>query len=768
MAIAYYLLKVTIISGLLFGYYHLALKDKVFHQWNRFYLLASVILSLTMPLISFTIHTSGPKENKIITALQVVSGADEMVAGYRPEAASIITPESILSFCFIVVSVIMIGVLLMAVTRIIGITRRYEMIRLDDIHFLNTREPGTPFSFFKYIFWNNDIDISTPNGKRIFEHEMVHVREYHSHDKIFLQLVLVAGWINPFFWMIRSELQMIHEFIADKKSIGEKDSAAFAELILQTTYPQYNYLLSNSFFQNSIKRRLTMINKSKHPGMNYLSRISALVMAACILLAFTLKPKKVVFNNAPINLEKKITVVIDAGHGGEDNGSHAGALLEKDINLQIASQVKSLNNSPNIEVILTRESDVFMNVREKLDFSIHHNADLFISIHVNAAPPVKENGVAMENSKSGFDAYISKSNTTLTEINMRLATILLQNMSKFYSTNNEINKRDRVWVLDENPVPAAILECGYITNDKDRAFMTNAANQKQIAENILKSIEQYFSTDVSVTNLPADREKYTIQTTTDTVPKKTTPAKKTATAFEKTVTPVSPTIAPTKVTPAEAAKTVSPAVSPTNISTVEPTTPANPTVSPTNVTVEPKKITLAKATGGTVSPTKVSTTNVSTSVSTNVAVESDINTSVNNNTQSNVSTSINNEVNTVNSTSIKNHQSAKTITSKNTTNSQSTNVNSDHQGVISVSSTSPGSQIQIKANQGNTGDSSLQLKITGPEPLFVLDKIVTKRSLLFMMDPKKISSIEVIKGFQATKEYGENGKNGVVRITTKK
>ncbi len=185
----------------------------------------------------------------------------------------------------------MMGVLLTAIARIISITRKYEMLRLDDIHFLNTHEPGTPFSFFKYIFWNEDIDINSPNGKRIFEHEMVHVREQHSLDKIFLQFILVTGWINPFFWLIRSELHMIHEFIADRKSIGEKDSIAFAELILQSTYPKYNHLLSNPFFQNSIKRRLSMINKSKHPGMNYLSRISALVIATCILLAFTLKPK---------------------------------------------------------------------------------------------------------------------------------------------------------------------------------------------------------------------------------------------------------------------------------------------------------------------------------------------------------------------------------------------------------------------------------------------------------------------------------------------
>jgi N-acetylmuramoyl-L-alanine amidase len=618
IAIAYYLLKVTIISGLLFGFYHLALKDKVFHQWNRFYLLATVILSLVMPLVSFTFQTSGQQESGIITALQVVSGTDELVSGYKPEPSSFITTESLLTLCYLLVSLVMMGVLLMAITRIISITRKYKMLRLDDIYFLNTHEPGTPFSFFKYIFWNEDIDINSPSGRRIFEHEMVHVREHHSLDKIFLQFILVTGWINPFFWLIRSELNMIHEFIADRKSIGEKNSIAFAELILQSTYPKYNHLLSNPFFQNSIKRRLSMINKSKHPGMNYLSRISALVIATCILLAFTLKPKATA---VPITMTKKITVVIDASHGGTDNGSVGGILLEKDISLQIASQVKSLNRSPNIEVILTRETDIFMNVREKLDFSINHNADLFISIHVNAAPPVHENGVSMGNSKSGFDVYISKNNTTLTENNLRLATILLQNMSNYYSTNSKINIRDRgTWVLDRNNVPGAILECGYITNPQDRDFISNPANQKTIAENILRSVEQYFSGDVIL-----NKE-------VDTLPGK--------------------------------------------------------------------------------------------------------------------------------STSDKNPASAKTISSKNTSN--------HHQGVISVSSTSPGGQIQVRANQGNAGDSSLQVKITGPEPLYVVDGTVTAKNLINNIDPNKISSIDILKGDAAVKEYGENGKNGVVRITTKK
>ena len=732
IALAYYLLKVIIISGLLFGYYHLALKDKVFHQWNRFYLLASVVFSLTMPLVSFSILTSGQKESRIINALQVVSGTDELVAGYSPSPTSLITTESILSIGFILVSIAMMGILFMAILRIIGMGRKYGIKRLDDIYFINTHEPGTPFSFFKYIFWNEDIDIHTPNGKRIFEHEMVHVREYHSWDKIFLQFILVMGWINPFFWLIRSEIHMIHEFIADKKSIGEKDSTAFAELILQTTYPKYNHLISNPFFQNAIKRRLTMITKSKNPGMNYLSRISALIIATFILLAFTLKPKLI---STPALPDKKITVVIDAGHGGTDNGAMGGDLLEKNLNLQISKMVKEVNKNPNVEILLTRESDRTLQLQERIQLVADKKADLFISIHTSASAEKDHSG---QESASGMEVFIANNNPVLAEQNIRLAAILLQNLSTVYKTDGTAKKSEKgIYVLDKNTVPGVILECGYISSSKDRGFMSNSSSQKLIAENILKSIEQYFSASVQVNNELSNL---------DTLPKEAVPVKKDATSAIKPAKPASPATAPAKVTSAVVV------------------TPASPTAAPTKVTSE--NVATPVTTPG--SPTKTSPAKATSYVNTNVVVESNIKTSISNNVQSNISTTVSSNVNSTVNTTSANHQSATVSSVTNAHAGQSVNISSNQQNaVVNISSTTPGSQVRISTNQGSTGDSSIQLKITGPEPLYIIDGVVTSKSVISNLDPNKIASIDVLKGANATKLYGESGKNGVVKITTK-
>ena len=136
---------------------------------------------------------------------------------------------------------------------------------VEGINFINTNAKGTPFSFFNNIFWNDKIDISTSTGKQIFQHEVAHVQEKHSYDKIFINIILIFFWCNPFFWLIRKELNMIHEFIADKKALEDSDTAAFAAMILQATYPQQQFSITNNFFHSPLKRRLIMFTKNKNP-----------------------------------------------------------------------------------------------------------------------------------------------------------------------------------------------------------------------------------------------------------------------------------------------------------------------------------------------------------------------------------------------------------------------------------------------------------------------------------------------------------------------
>jgi TonB-dependent SusC/RagA subfamily outer membrane receptor len=492
IALSYYLLKVIFCSGILYGYYHLALRNKIFHEWNRFYLLAIIPISILLPLLDINVIAPEESSSKILTAMKIVAEADDHLFNEAPGSGWHLSTELLIGSVYTIVSAVILAMFITGLFKIAAMVKKYNHIHLGEILFLNTREQGTPFSFFKYLFWNEEISPDSENGKRIMEHELVHIREKHSWDKIFVHLSLVFFWANPFFWLARKELAMIHEFIADRKTIGNGDVKAFAKLILEASFPQHASLLTNSFFQSSIKRRISMITK-KHQQFSYLSRLMMIPVIFILVFSFAVKANNMLNNpkSTPAILEKKYTVVVDAGHGGSDDGAVAGLVKEKDLALSMALLIKSLSNNPNINIVLTRSTDVLQPIKDKTVLAEQANADLFVSLHVNSAKSPDS---------SGMMTFISARNTDFHEENVRFASLLLSNLSGVYKTDPTIRQRTTqgIWVLDANKCPAAIIECGYVSNPTDRSFISKNENQKKIAEQILRSIEEYFSTNVKV------------------------------------------------------------------------------------------------------------------------------------------------------------------------------------------------------------------------------------------------------------------------------
>ncbi|HEU5364886.1 MAG TPA: N-acetylmuramoyl-L-alanine amidase, partial [Hanamia sp.] len=345
----------------------------------------------------------------------------------------------------------------------------------------------------------------------IFNHEIAHVKEKHSYDKIFLNLVLIFFWINPFFWLMRKELYMIHEFVADKEALEDSDINAFAEMILQTVYPGQNFSITNSFFYSPLKRRIMMLTKNKNPKVSYLSRLLVLPLAAIVFFAFTLK----VHSTDQINSYhgKTITVVIDAGHGGNDNGATINGLNEKDITLSIAKKIAALNSNDRIKILLSREDDQTISVKDRVLFAKEKKADLFISLHLNAAA---------NKQLDGFSVLIDKENSPE---NILLGSALIDELKKSYQTDEKIGvRKNGIWVLDENVCPAALIECGFLSNPTDEAFITDKDNQQKIATNILNAIENYATqnyekgTTGTISNEEADKPVLNLNHDQDTVP----------------------------------------------------------------------------------------------------------------------------------------------------------------------------------------------------------------------------------------------------------
>lgn len=523
IAVADFLIKVIICSGLLTGFYWIALRNKLFHQWNRYYLIAVVAVSLCIPFIKITLTQTATTSPVTYQALQTVTTNEAWIEDSQiaqENGKTFFTSENIVLLLYALISLLVLLMTIAALLKIGRLLKANQKWKIDSLTFVETDAKGTPFSFFRFLFWNNAIDFHSEKGQQIFAHELIHVEEKHSADKLLMQLVLIVFWINPFFWLIRKELTMIHEFIADQKSVKNHDTASFAAMILASVYPTVNFPMTNSFFYSPIKRRLLMLSKLQNPKVSYFSRLLLLPLLTLIFFAFVLKTKTVTKQEAISNLDKQIIVVIDAGHGfknGSPDGAHIfNGLSEDEISLAISKKIGELNTDKNLKLIFTRTGKDFVGLHERGDFAIANKADLFVSIHANFAPQLREGNKYVENPDNGFESYVVRDGLPFVAESKRLAAMIVNEMQGIITVKEPaIRQRQQgIWVLQSTNCPAVLLECGFISNKKDAEFLSDEKNQEKMAEAILRGIKKYVS-----------GEKFTIQENVTVAKKDTTPEK---------------------------------------------------------------------------------------------------------------------------------------------------------------------------------------------------------------------------------------------------
>jgi hypothetical protein len=296
-SLLYYLLQVIVASGILYGYYHLALRNKKFHRYNRFYLLAATVISVTIPFLNIPVYFSPSETDSsfVLQTLTVISsgGAEVPTVTIVPETHINWFSWENLSFLFyiLIASLVLIRIIF-SLVKIRRIIKTNPVEQLDRIQFVNTTEPGTPFSFFRWLFWNKKIELQSEKGEQIFRHELFHIKQKHSWDIMYLELLTVLLWINPFFHLIKKEVKAIHEFLADQFAVKENQHWEYAELLLMQVLNTKQQLV-NPFFHNQIKRRIAMITTSKKPSYQYLRKLMVLPVAVLVigLFAFSYKEK---------------------------------------------------------------------------------------------------------------------------------------------------------------------------------------------------------------------------------------------------------------------------------------------------------------------------------------------------------------------------------------------------------------------------------------------------------------------------------------------
>ncbi len=194
------------------------------------------------------------------------------------------------------------------------------------------------------------------------------------------------------------------------------------------------------------------------------------------------------------------TVIIDAGHGGEDGGaSGKGGSLEKELNLDIATKIANMLRASGIKVIMTRTEDILLydrnadymghkkslDLRARLDIAKNNPDSVFVSIHMNAFGDARYKGLQVWYSKN----TAGSKRLADTVQNFVRETLQNDNDRKTKAANSSI------YLLDRAVCDSILIECGFLSNSEEEALLLDESYRKSLAFTVFAAIKEYFSSE---------------------------------------------------------------------------------------------------------------------------------------------------------------------------------------------------------------------------------------------------------------------------------
>lgn len=251
--------------------------------------------------------------------------------------------------------------------------------------------------------------------------------------------------------------------------------------------------------------------------------------------------------------KKKYKIVIDAGHGGHDSGAVGKNSLEKDLVLKMALKTrdKIKKKFPEVEVLLTRETDDFIPLFSRIQFANEQNADIFISIHCNHISTSKTRGTetfvmglhrAEENLEvakrenasilleknyeanyDGFDPNSPEGHIVLSmyqnnylDKSIELAAAIENEFTQRHLSSSRGVKQAGFAVLRRASMPAVLVEAGFLSNDIDEAYLLSSEGQNAISESLLNAFSTFYNNNVLKTNVTPSDVKLSSNSTEET------------------------------------------------------------------------------------------------------------------------------------------------------------------------------------------------------------------------------------------------------------
>ena len=287
-----YILKSSVCLVLFYLFFRVLLSKETFHRFNRVALLGVLFLSLLIPFIEVTTNHQVEVQQTMLTIEQVLLMAEMEPATVDATGGVAVYEVASLSWIEILLLVYLAGIIFFACRNLYSLIRLFRLIhsgkreKLENGTTLVVHEQEiAPFSWMKYIVISRkDLE---ENGREILIHEAAHIRHRHSIDLLVADICIFFQWFNPGAWLLKQELQNIHEYEADETVINEGVNAKEYQLLLiKKAVGTRLYSMANSFNHSKLKKRITMMLKEKSNPWARLKYLYVLPLAAIAVTAF--------------------------------------------------------------------------------------------------------------------------------------------------------------------------------------------------------------------------------------------------------------------------------------------------------------------------------------------------------------------------------------------------------------------------------------------------------------------------------------------------
>ena len=259
-----YIVKSAVCLAVFYLFYRLLLSRETFHRFNRIALLGILILSCAIPFVEVTMKEPMEVSQQLLTWEELL-----LMANLNRTATIETAPESVITWREALLMVYLLGIVFFFLRNVWSLTRMLRLIKgstlvrqENGITLITHQKKIAPFSWMKFVVISEK-DLKE-NGEEILTHEYAHIRKRHSIDLLIADICIFFQWFNPASWLLKQELQNIHEFEADESVIAQGiDAKKYQLLLIKKAVGTRLYSMANSFNHSSLKKRITMMIRKK-------------------------------------------------------------------------------------------------------------------------------------------------------------------------------------------------------------------------------------------------------------------------------------------------------------------------------------------------------------------------------------------------------------------------------------------------------------------------------------------------------------------------